>query len=232
MNIVGQLEAYCSCTDVNEKDVAELVTLISMATCWTSDVKNTPFISGKDKTFCETFFLGDRREVIDLPSCADCPITFLPFYFPYKTDSFKFYLIKQDGLNEEITEITDYAYHVSDEMFHINTGLPSCKCACDPCGCPPTYKMVVEYEAGYDEVPDCLLPVFCDLIELIRAKNDCDCKDCDCDNGYEETTYAKGDIVTEALRMELGAVLVEQYKNMIGMISLCHEEDDLWGIVV
>lgn len=232
MDFIEQLKAYCTCTDIADKDVNELVTLISIATCWVSDVKAVNFISGKQDNLCDTFFSGDRREVIDLPSCADCPIEFAPFYYPFKVDSFKFYLVKQDGIQEDIIEITDFAYHVSDGKFHINTGLPKCKCTCDPCGCPPKYKLVVEYVAGYEEIPDCLLPVFCDLIDMIRAKNDCECKECACDNGYKEEEYAQGDTMTQMLRDSLSMVLVEQYKNMIGMISLCRDEEVLWGAVV
>ena len=71
MTILEQLQAYCDCVkDITEEDVAELVNLISIATCWQAKP-------------CETFLVGERREVIDLPSCADCPITFEPFYQPF-----------------------------------------------------------------------------------------------------------------------------------------------------
>lgn len=242
--IYDQLKAYCECVDVSEDDVAELVNVISLATCW-------------QRTACETFLPGVRREVVDLPSCADCPITFEPYYqpfigertvteideetggiitkkVPFGIDDFKFYLVKIDGIVEEVTEIpsTDYAYHASDGMFHIIPGLPSCKCGCNPCGCPPSYKLIAEYIAGYDEIPDCLLPVFCNVLEVIRAKNDCECDAaCGCENGEQQITYAKGDVVTVALETDIGKLLVETYKNQLGMISLCARKR-LWGFVV
>lgn len=221
--ILDQLRAYCDCVeDITEEEVAELVNLISLATCW---MKNP----------CETFLVGERREVIDLPSCADCPITFEPFYHPYEIDSFKFFLVKVDGIEEEVTEITDFRYHVTDGMFHINSGLPSCRCGCDPCGCPPSYKMVVEYTAGYDEIPDCLLPVFCNVLTVIKAKRECKCcDDCGCENQEQQIKYASGDVVSVALETEIGKLLTEQYKNQIGMMSLCADTSDtrLWGFVV
>lgn len=242
--IVDQLKAYCDCVDdITEEEVAELVNLISMATCW----QQKP---------CETFLVGERREVIDLPSCADCPITFEPFFKPFIGDKtiieidpetgeeietkvpfgiqdFKFYLVKIDGVDEEVTEITDFKYHVTDGMFHINPGLPSCRCGCDPCGCPPSYKMVVEYTAGYDEIPDCLLPVFCNVLTVIKAKRDCKCcDDCGCENQEQQIKYASGDVVSVALETEIGKILTEQYKNQIGMISLCVDTRSLWGFVV
>lgn len=221
--ILDQLRAYCDCVeDITEEEVAELVNLISLATCW---MKNP----------CETFLVGERREVIDLPSCADCPITFEPFYHPYEIDSFKFFLVKVDGIEEEVTEITDFRYHVTDGMFHINSGLPSCRCGCDPCSCPPSYKMVVEYTAGYDEIPDCLLPVFCNVLTVIKAKRECKCcDDCGCENQEQQIKYASGDVVSVALETEIGKLLTEQYKNQIGMMSLCADTSDtrLWGFVV
>lgn len=219
--IIDQLRAFCDCVkDITEDDVAELVNVISMATCWQREP-------------CETFLNGARREVIDLPSCADCPITFEPFYHPYDIESFRFYLVTVEGIEETVTEITKYQYHVSDGMFHIDTGLPSCKCACNPCGCPPSYKMVIEYTAGYDEIPDCLLPVFCNVLAVIQAKNDCKCcDDCGCENQEPTIKYASGDVVSVQLETEIGKLLVEQYKNQIGMLSLCTVDDGVWGFVV
>lgn len=243
--ILDQLRAYCDCVqDITEEEVAELINMVSMATCWQSEP-------------CETFLPGARREVIDLPSCADCPITFKPFYHPFigekteiETDpetgeeiekkvpfgiqDFKFFLVKVEGIEEEVTEITDFRYHASDGMFHIIPGLPSCRCGCDPCGCPPSYKMVVEYTAGYDEIPDCLLPVFCNVLEVIRAKRDCKCcDDCGCETeGEPNIKYASGDVVSVQLETDIGKLLVEQYKNQIGMLSLCQDLAGLWGIVV
>lgn len=223
--IGDQLRNYCDCVEVNDKDVIELVNLISLATCW---VKELP----KPGETCVTFLKGDRREVVDLPSCADCPITFEPFYRPFDVTTFKFYLVKQEGIEEELTEITDWKYHESDGLFHIDTGLPSCKCGCDPCGCAPRYKLLVTYEAGYEELPECILPVFCDVLEVIRAKNDCKCcDDCECDNGASEPEYTVGDVVSADLQTEIGKILVENYKAQLGMISLCRY-DSLWGFVV
>lgn len=243
--ILDQLQAYCDCVkDITQEEVDELVNVISMATCWQREP-------------CETFLVGARREVKDLPSCADCPITFKPFYHPFIGErtiteidpetggpvekgvpfgvaDFKFYLVKIDGIEEEVTEITDFRYHASDGMFHINTGLPSCKCSCEPCGCPPSYKMVVEYTAGYDELPVCLLPVFCNVLEVIRAKRNCECcGDCGCDTPAEQQVkYASGDVVSVALETDIGKLLVEQYKNQLGMLSLCESYEGLWGFVV
>lgn len=245
--IVEQLRAYCDCVDdFTEADIADLINVVSMATCWT-------------RTPCETFLKGKRREVIELPSCADCPIVFQPYYQPFigvtreqvvdeetggvKTvevpfgiDDFKFHIVKTQGIEETVTEIPRDSWTYSDvgHVFRIAPGLPSCKCGCDPCcGCPPEYHMVVEYEAGYDELPDCLLPVFCELLTVILARRNCDCEtDCGCATREEQIQYAKGDLVSVALETDIAKILVENYKNQLGLISLCRGRKYLWGVVV
>lgn len=218
--ITDQLSEYCECIgNITEKDVQEIINLISMYTCWT----NEP---------CDTFLLGERREVIDLPSCLDCDFEFEPFFHPFDEDTFKFTVIKQDGMDLTSTEV-EFVYNPSTGKFIVDLGLPSCKCkprSCSPCD--PTYKLVVTYDAGYESLPDCLLPVFCNLLDVIQAKNECDCeKDCGCNNPDGDIKYASGDVVTAALETDLGKALVEQYKRQLALISLC-EERSMWGIVV
>lgn len=218
INLYDQLKEYCGCVDVTEDDVAEMINVISMATCWA-------------QSSCETFLMSDRAEVIDLPLCADCVFKFEPFYRPFDPESFKFTFVEIDGINETYTELTDWSYSNIDGVFRIDLGLD---CACiDRCGCDPEYKLLVEYRAGYEELPDCILPVFCNLLEVIRSKNNCDCTDCGCESDTPESiTYATGDIVTVALETDLGALLVNNYKAQLSSISLCKEKKKIWGFVV
>lgn len=222
--LIDQLTGYCDCVkDATDEDVVELINVVSMATCWTQKP-------------CETFLTGERREIIDLPSCTDCPITFDPYYHPFDVESFKFSLVKIQGIEETVTPITEFAYHETDGLFHINTGLPSCKCGCVKCtcGCDPEYKLLVEYTAGYDLIPDCLLSVFCNLLEVIHAKRECNCcNDCGCEAETEQDIkYASGDVVSVALETDLGKMLVQDYKNLLGMMSLCKGKNEMWGVVV
>ena len=225
VDIVDQLTEYCSCiADAREEDIAELVNTISLATCWMQNP-------------CETFLTSTRREVIDLPDCMDCPMEFRPFYHPYDKESFTFSLLKIEGITETVTEITDFAYSDMMGLFRLNPGLPECGCVSKSCdSCEAEYKLIVDYTAGYDTLPDCLLPVFCNVLEVIQAKNTCDCGNCEeCDTSkYDEDNiqYATGDIVTVALETDIGKILVEQYKKQIGMISLCKAPSEVWGFVV
>ena len=227
-----QLKEFCDCVDkFTDKDVMDMVNVVSLATGWT-------------KNPCETFEKAMRKEVIDLPSCMDCPYTFEPYYFPYDADTFSFSLLKIKGIDEELIPINAFSYSQAEGVFRVDTGLPRCDCACDECDCPTEYKLVVQYMAGYEEIPDCLLPVFCNLLEVIAAKNACDCAaDCGCDNKTVEydqygrpimqnSKYKSCDVVSVVLETDLGKMLVEQYKNQLGMISLVKMHHNLWGFVV
>lgn len=217
-DIVEQLTEYCDCVDTpEEKDVQEIVNLISMFTCWT----NEP---------CDTFLLGPRQEVIEIPPCMDCAFEFEPFYHPFDLDTFKFTLIERNETTITQTVVEDYVY--LNGRFYINLPLPDCKCMSKRCGCDPEYTLLVEYDAGYEGLPDCLLPVFCNLLDVIQAKNKCDCeKDCAC-NTEESIQYATGDVVTAALETDLGKILVEQYKRQLSLIALCDDSREVWGFVV
>lgn len=218
-DILEQLRNYCKCNDdVTENDVAEAIDLISMYTGWTN-------------VLCETFLMSDRREVVELPSCHPCVYLFEPYYYPFDEDSFEFKVVKQDGMEE--TEIEcDYVYSETDGNFRVDLGLPSCNCGCSKCGCEPTYKLVVEYAAGYEEIPECLLPVMCNLLEVIKAKNNCDCSSCGCENGEQTVTYASGDITSVTLETDLAATIIEQYKRQIAMMSIRREIPKTWGDVL
>lgn len=222
--IINQLKSFCECVDkATDEDVAELVNVISIATCWMQKP-------------CETFLFGDRREIIDLPSCTDCPIAFEPFYQPFDPDSFMFELVTIEGIEETITEISDWTFHESDGLFYLLPPIPSCRCGCVPkCRpCKTEYKLQIHYKAGYETIPDCLLPAFCNVLEVIHAKNECNCcNDCGCEAQTEQDIkYASGDVVSVALETDIGKMLVEDYKDMIGMMSLCGRHGDMWGVIV
>lgn len=222
MGIIDQLKEYCNCVEVKESDVNELINLISMYTCWTQKP-------------CDTFLYSQRREVVDLPDCLDdCSVfTFTPFYSPFDADSFTFTLIEQDGINETAIPITDFGYSSIDENFKIELPLADCKCR-PSCGCEPSYKLLVEYWAGYEELPECLLPIFCEALEYIKEKNTCDCSDCQpCDaNSADREGVIDYSTLTGRLQAYFLDSLTNQYWRQLSLISLCRNEGRLWGIVV
>lgn len=231
MSIYEQLRDYCDCVEFGdnaEQNIDELIHLISNATCWVGDGT------------CSTFLMEARKEVIDLPSSPDkCFVMeYNPFYTPFIPSSFVFSLIEIDGIEETKTILTEeyYSYSESDNIFRIK--LPyakDCYCKC-VCGCEKKYKLVVEYDAGYELIPECLLPIFCEMIDLINKKNECGCGCQGCgrenpDNEANYDEYTKGDALTNAIVNEIGPLLTKQYKRQLGLISLC-KDYSMWGIVV
>lgn len=214
--IVSQITEYCSCQDIDEKDVVEAIDLVSMYTGWA----NQP---------CETFLLGQRKEVIEFPSCHPCTWEFNPFYRPFDPESFTFTLVKQKGL-EEMSESVEFVYSEVDENFRL--AIPNhCKCG-HSCGCNPTYKLVVVYDAGFDAIPDCLLPVFCELVRIIHDKNLC-CKDsCGCSSEEENNYQYEDEDLAKSLEETMREILTEQYKRLLGQISLYEHRPGVWGTVI
>lgn len=224
MGIYEQL-ADCNCIDkeVTESDVDELIALISMATCWTHEP-------------CETLETAERSEVIELPECMDdCDVyIFKPFYHPFNVESFEFRLIRYKGTDIDVIPITDYSYSDVDGEFRMKVPIPSCKCRVCTCGCEPTYKLAVTYTAGYDEIPDCLIPIFCEALRLVMEKNACDCTTCTpCQINGEivEIDYSNSETIGDQLSSYLVRLFTREYKRQLSLISLC-KATSVWGVVV
>lgn len=222
-----QLTEYCDCEEVEERDVNELIDLISTYTCWAQKP-------------CETFLRSERKEVIDLPSCVGKQNIFVfePFFYPFDPESFTFTLVSQGGLEENLIEIPEcrWSYSEVDENFKVDPMLPSCECGCDPCGCPATFKLLVTYVAGYENIPECLLPLFCEALYWIHDKNKCDCEQCEaCDkNQYQTEGQIDYASLSGRLQEHFLNVFARQYFKQLSLISLCQRRIDLelWGVVV
>lgn len=214
-DIISRLKTFCDCVDVTEKDVVELINVVSSATCWAVNP-------------CETFLTGERTEYVDA-ECGNCPIEFTPYYHPFDPESFSFQWVEISDLSETYTDL-DFGYIPSKGVFRV--AVPECGCEKE-CGCKAETKLKVTYTAGYDEIPECLLPVMCNMLDVLHAKNKCDCG-CGCseERQNEEPIYAQGDIVTVQIETDLGKMIVADYKRQLGMISLCRKDNDIWGFVV
>lgn len=227
MTILGQLTEYCDCQDVKERDVNELINLISSFTCWSQNP-------------CETFLQAERKEVVDLPDCVnDCDIfEFDPFYAPFDKDSFEFTLIEQNGIQEDATPITDFIYSEVDGNFKMELPLPSCKCNKPKCGCESKFKLLVTYVAGYELLPECLLPMMCDALQWIEEKNKCDCGErCQCNepcaDSYRDLTQIDYASLSGRLQEYFLNILSRQYFRQLSLISLCQRyKGQLWAVVV
>lgn len=219
--MINQIKDFCECVkDATDKDVVELINIVSMATGWM-------------RSPCETLILDQRREVIDLPPCEKCTYVFDPYYKEFDPDTFSFYLLTIQGTEEMKQEVTDFQYHESDGKFYINLPLPACGCSPTICGCPVEYKLKVEYMAGYLLLPECVLPAMCELLEVIRAKNDCCCDEsCSCNTGEQEIKYACGDVTSVQMQTDFGKMVARLIEGSLGMLSIVRGDSNIWGVVV
>lgn len=224
MTVYEQLTEYCDCQDVETKDVDELINLISAYTCWAQKP-------------CETFLAAERKETVNLPNCVcdDCYVfEFEPFFTPFDPESFVFTLVEQNGITETTSILSSYTYSEVDGNFKMELPLPNCKCK-PRCGCESKYKLLVTYVAGYEEIPECLLPLMCEALYWIHDKNKCQCEDCEAcdptkntDNGVINYATLDGRLQEHFLN-----VLSKQYFNQLSLISLCQRyKGELWGVVV
>lgn len=218
-----QLTEYCDCQEVSERDVDELINLISTHTCWAQKP-------------CDTFLKSERREVVELPNCMkECYVfEFEPFYAPFDVDSFTFTLVEQNGIDETETQVSSYIYSKADEKFRLELPLPNCSCKPN-CGCESKFKLIVTYIAGYENIPECLLPLFCEALTWIAEKNKCDCSDCEAcnQNQRDEVTQINYATLTGMLQERFLVVFTRQYFKQLSLISLCQRyKGQLWAVVV
>ena len=230
MTVYEQLTEYCNCLvsesadespSIDHRAVDELIHLISVYTCWATHP-------------CETFLQGERKEVIDVPDCiCDCDVfEFDPYFAPFDPDSFTFTLIEQRGIEETLTEVTEVRYSEVDEKFRMELPLPNCDCY-DPCGCKSKFKLMVTYVAGYEEIPECLLPLMCEALQWILEKNECDCEACqDCENKYANNNAIDYTKLTGRIQEHFLTILTVQYFRQLSLISLQKRKGYLWGVVV
>lgn len=233
--VAEQLKDFCDCLPDDlakpdnetffERNVLETINLISILTCWT----NEP---------CETFLNSERTEYIDLEEFNRCTcdggiVEFTPHYLPFQPDTFKVYLIEQEGITEEVIELdaTDYSYGDAFGVLRIDvrkyvTGVD--------CGCKKKRKLKITYDAGYELIPECLLQLFCDLLHVVYDKNNCDCSACQsCSSSDDvEIEYLQGDDVSPKLSAYLDLLVQGGYKKQLGLISLCGNRKEIWGVVV
>lgn len=242
--VIEQLLDFCECIkdfgrerpeDINalERNVAELIRLVSILTCWT-------------QAPCETFLMSSRTEYIDVRDIKKCSceggiIEFTPFYYPFDPRSLQVWLVKIDGVNEELIPIDsdDFAYIDSLDLVRIDL---INYVRHDKCSCKSTYKLKLVYDAGYEEIPECLLKLFCDLLHIIYAKNDCTCEACQaCRPGSSDTvmvfdqyseTYTS---ISPRIEDYLNTTLYNAYINQLSLISICGRsqlDQRIWGVIV
>ena len=232
--IMQQLKDFCDCLPERlddesflEKAVNEMIHLVSLLTCWTQEP-------------CETFLNSERKEVLDVKAFDPCAcegglIHFTPFFTPFNPLTFNVSLIQQHGVQDEVIVIdsSDYAFSEIFSVLKVNLKgyIPAAEC-----GCPSRYKLVITYDAGYELIPECLLPLFCDLLHVISDKNNCDCSNCqackgDNDDNEGVIDWGEGDKASPIINRYLNVLINNGYQKQLGLISLCKCRKPWWVIV-
>lgn len=206
------------------EDLVEAINIISVATCWKTDNE------------CSTFLNEEREEVIELEQCGGV-YKFVPHYLPFDPETLEVVLIKETEEDVERETILSEDIEYIPELGYVRIKLPECKC-CNPCDKIETKKFLkVTYFAGYKTLPACLLPVMCNVLELIQDKRSCDCECDNCNNNtttqpYETINYKQGDYITGYLEYKiLAEKLGQSYYSLLAQISLCKEDKDMWCVV-
>lgn len=237
--VYEQLYDYCDCVreligddGVSDptfiKYVDEMIHLISLKTCWINDP-------------CETLLNSERIEIIQVDPfnkcCCDAGIIkFTPYYTPFNADSVSIELIEISGIHETITEIdpNDYAYSTSCKQILIDV---TDYVNFDLCNCQSIWKLRIKYDAGYIEIPECLLQLFCDILHVIYDKNNCNCEKCQActgNNTYNDVVieYAEGDTISPKIDQYLNILVLNMYNEQLGLLSLCDRCSGIWAVVV
>lgn len=236
--IIEQIKENCDClsekdieSGLVDKSISQLIQLISTLTCWTN----------RDST-CATFLSSDRQELFDINAiqqCGHCDHGLMDvelFYLPIVPESIKVKVLTRTGIKfeEHILDESLYSFNPYESVLYIDL---KDFIFCNPCNCDVVEKVIVDYVAGYEELPECLLPIFCDLLSYLIEMNRCECaKSCDpCTlepieevtlTGYEsdeqKTTY---DFIRNTI--------TNAYARQLELMSLCgRRRKRFWGTVV
>lgn len=231
--ILEQIKDNCDCIPVDMKDeeilstIEEVISLISFMTCWTTKP-------------CETLLKSKRTEIIKmdefLPCSCDDGIMEIDLYFkPVEATSIKVYSVHREGVKEITTELSDneISYSTIKDLLYVdirNHAIIQGDC----CVCKQEQYLMIEYIAGFELIPNCLLPLVCDLFHIVYDKNKCCCDKCvscnmdNSDSGYYDT----GNIdISNEIANVLTSLITNVYTKQLSLISVCKLNcNNVWGV--
>lgn len=233
--IVEQLKDYCSCikdSDLQEdklnKNVGELIDLISTITCW----RNHP---------CETFLSSQREEVFDIEKIKNCGcdagIVRFPLFYPMiEPTTIEVSIITRDRITfttHKLEVDKDFTYNPYESIVYVDLSNLDFKNECN-CKCSEISKVVINYVAGYEQIPDCLLPVFCDFLQFIIAMNrcECGCSTCSETDGSDVLISEENSDAQISISMYVREHITKAYAEQLGILSVCNSKNIWAGAVV
>lgn len=241
--IVAQIKDNCPCfCDKKDEEVKGmidvLISLLSVTLCW-------------NDTLCGSFLYGLREECFDyFPNCMTCVpcngISKFPLFYHADQSELKVVDVTMHvytGINETSYTLTEDQYTVRNGVLVVDTtSIPKncCTCNCDE------YELVVQYEAGYNVLPDCILPLFCDLlVSMSLSLTGCgsinDCCNMSKPKAYQILKTKKNGEISKTWEVDTNhtsyiyAQMLNQAKiNRIAQLSCCNNSynaERLWYTV-
>ena len=121
-------------------------------------------------------------EVKDYATCGwDAYREVKPYYYKgFDASTLTVALQAKQGMKRELIELPadkwDYSFLDGTIIVDLSDYLKVCCCNSNHCGCETTYKLVLNYEAGYtaDTLPVCVYEAMCHFLQIFMAyQNKC-----------------------------------------------------------
>lgn len=241
--IIEQLRDYCECIgDLDtdniakrqqvERNLTELIRLVSILTCWASG-KIQKFSGGCCcENYCDSFLMQPREEVFEPEivrscTCGNGIVKVSPYYRMIRPETITVSIHYRNGIELEEVPVGEYSFDPYEETLWIDLS----EYLTDSCDCREIVRVVVNYEAGFERLPECLLPVFCEMLQYMNDMNRCNCESCSsCE--MREDSEEPDEKNQKDVWFWVRKNLYEAWSRQLEMISLCQARSRLWGAVI
>lgn len=234
-DVAKQIQKHCECfKDRSENELIimtkELIRLLSLSTCWSTEA-------------CETLLKGTRVERVDMPditcNCCGNYFKFKP-YFNANISDVKVTSVVREGLKTteiELEQGEDFEFTMIEGYPEIIVDVSKYAKMRGCISCDKRY-LKFEYQAGYDELPDCLFPEVCELLTILTANrlgcgslDEC-CAMTQADVGYKLKSKKIGELSwtwtkdIDSLEYAYNQLVVSNRFKALSLISLCGLKQD------
>lgn len=235
--ILEQIKTNCPCfVDKTDSElqtmVDNLVNFLSVSLCW----DDTFLYTGRTETFD---YVNDNCF-----TCRPCERfkTYPLFYQSPEMDVISVELVTYNGLQETVYQLPSDSYTIRKGQLLIDSnGLPRtcCTCSCEE------FELRVSYNAGYKELPDRLVPIFCSLmtsvsLSLLGCGSIKECCAMDKPKAYQIIKTKKVGEISRTWEVDKQHVqylynnmFTENHLRLIATMSLCNSlrlEERLWFV--
>ena len=227
--IKQQMLNYCDCISEEDQEenidlnIQRMIQTLSDLTCW-------------NQKGCETLMLSEREEVFDPKihiscGCDNGIMRAELFYFVgVDPESIQVSIQIRDGIQFKTIEIEkeDVSYDEIEKVVWMNLSeyLPN------KCSCERIEKVIIRYESGYEQLPDCIMDVACDILREQISSNKCSCACTECEQGDADIQITEVNTVIVSKDDLIKQYILKTYAKALRTISLCTARRNFMGIVV